>query len=192
MTQKTSKIQSGIFIAAVLLAGKMFWAALPATAQTVSETAPAVGVAGGGNNAEKKLDAVEERKRSKFNYQLDNRPDPFYSFIAKQDKEKAKSGDDPIVDDNTGKPLTGMQLFEPGQLRLVAVMGIQGDKIAMAEDMAGKGYVLREKMLIGKYGQIVRIEDNGQIIIKEIRKTLAGRELTNDIVMSLKKDEDNR
>ncbi len=84
-----------------------------------------------------------------------------------------------------------MQLFEPGQLRLVAVMGVQGSIIAMAEDMAGKGYVLKEKMLIGRHGQIVQIADS-KVIIKETRKTKAGREITSDIVMSMKKEEEGK
>ncbi|CAK8714822.1 MAG: Pilus assembly protein, PilP [Candidatus Electronema aureum] len=137
--------------------------------------------------AEQTLDAGEGRKRAKFEYQLDNRPDPFYSFIAKEAKEK-KDTVDPIIDENNER-LTGMRLFEPGQLRLVAVMGVQGSKIAMAEDTAGKGYILRENILIGKHGKIVMIKD-GQVIIQEIRKTQSGREINNEIIMTLKKEED--
>lgn len=136
--------------------------------------------------AEQTLDAGEGLKRAKFEYPLDNRPDPFYSFIAKEAKEK-KGTVDPIVDVETQEPLTGMRLFEPGQLRLVAVMGVQGSRIAMAEDTAGKGYILRENILIGKHGKIVLIND-GQVTIQEIRKTQSGREINNEIVMRLKKE----
>jgi Tfp pilus assembly protein PilP len=167
-------------LTAGLLTGGMIWAA----ASTAQEAVTGADVA-----VEKKLDGGEARKRSKFNYQLDNRPDPFYSFLAKEAKEKAKV--DEIVDEETKEPLTGMRLFEPGQLRLVAVMGVQGSKIAMAEDMAGKGYTLREDMPIGKHGQIVLIKD-GQVVIKETRRTAAGREINNEIVMTLKKDEEKK
>lgn len=166
-----------------LLTGGMIWAA-DSTAQEAVTAVTGTDVA-----VEKKLDAGEARKRSKFNYQLDNRPDPFYSFIAKEAKTKKK--EDEIVDEETKEPLTGMRLFEPGQLRLVAVMGVQGSKIAMAEDMAGKGYLLRENMLIGKYGKIVQIAD-GQVIISETRRTQAGREINNKIEMTLKKDEEKK
>jgi Tfp pilus assembly protein PilP len=155
-----------------------------ATALPASDGAIATAAADG-----KKNDAGEAKKRKKFEYQLTDRPDPFYPFIAKEDKEKAKG--DEIVDEETKEPLTGMRLFEPGQLRLVAVMGVQGKKIAMAEDMAGKGYTLSETMPIGKHGQIVRIED-GQVFIKETLRTKAGREITNDIIMTLKKEEDKK
>jgi len=173
-----------------LLVGGMLWMSRAVAQETpTGTTVTSVGAPDGG--AGKKLEPSETRKRSKFTYQLDERPDPFYSFIAKEEKERAKKPDDSIeVPDET--KLTGMQRFEPGQLRLVAVMEVQGSKIAMAEDMAGKGYVLRENMLIGKYGKIIRIAEDGKVIIKETLRTRAGREITNDIVMNLKKEEDKK
>ena len=90
-----------------------------------------------------------------------------------------------------GKTLTGMQLFEPGQLKLVAVMNTADGKMAMAEDVTGKGYMLQKDMPIGAYGQIVDIE-NGQVVIEETRKTQSGRVLQNEIIMRLKNDEDKK
>jgi Tfp pilus assembly protein PilP len=106
----------------------------------------------------------EGGKKDKFEYQLDNRPDPFYPFLSKEAARKEK--EDEIIDEESGDTLTGMRVFEPGQLKLVAVMGTQGNKIAMAEDVTGKGYILREGMLIGRRGKITQIQD-GQIVIKE-------------------------
>ena len=126
------------------------------------------------------------RARAKFDYQLDNRPDPFYPFISKE--AARKDNEDEIIDEESGVILEGMRLLEPGQLRLVAVMGRASGLIAMAEDVAGKGYILREGMLIGKRGQIIGIE-NDRVIIRETAKTRAGREINNEVVMSLKKEE---
>ncbi|MCW5199511.1 pilus assembly protein PilP [Desulfobulbus sp. F1] len=175
------------FLIAALLTGEICRVTV-SVAQEPPVVAPVVEAAGTATTAEQTLDAGEGRKKAKFEYQLDNRPDPFYSFIAKEAKER-KDIVDPIIDEKTQEPLTGMRLFEPGQLRLVAVMGVQGSKIAMAEDTAGKGYILRENILIGKHGKIVMIKD-GQVIIEEIRKTQSGREINNEIIMTLKKEED--
>ena len=60
-----------------------------------------------------------EVKTAPFVYQLENRPDPFVPFIT----EKAATAN---VDMNeiieSDEQLTGMQLFEPGQLNLVALL----------------------------------------------------------------------
>ncbi|WP_417911011.1 pilus assembly protein PilP [Candidatus Electronema sp. PJ] len=141
------------------------------------------------SSAETEVKKGEEEKKDKFEYQLDNRPDPFYPFISKEAAQK--KDDDEIIDEESGDTLTGMRVFEPGQLRLVAVMGTQGSKIAMAEDVTGKGYILREGMLIGRRGQIMQIQD-GKIIIKETAKTRAGREINNEVIMSLKKEDDKK
>lgn len=142
------------------------------------------------SGAEAEVKKGEEGKKDKFEYQLDNRPDPFYPFISKLAAQKDK--EDEIIDEESGNTLTGMRVFEPGQLKLVAVMGTQGSsKIAMAEDVTGKGYILREGMLIGRRGKIMQIQD-GQVVIKETAKTRAGREINNEVIMSLKKEEDKK
>ncbi|CAK8712977.1 hypothetical protein GCAAIG_02300 [Candidatus Electronema halotolerans] len=84
-----------------------------------------------------------------------------------------------------------MQLFEPGQLKLVAVMDTPDGKIAMAEDVTGKGYMLQKDMPIGAYGQIIDIE-SGQVVIDETRKTQSGRIIQNKIIMRLNRDEDKK
>ena len=82
-----------------------------------------------------------------------------------------------------------MQLFEPGQLKLVALLKLGSKNVAMAEDVAGKGYRLDENMLIGRYGIINRITDE-QVEITEQYKTQTGRQITKEIVMRLKKESD--
>jgi Tfp pilus assembly protein PilP len=137
-------------------------------------------------------DSEQSWKNRKFEYKLDKkgspRSDPFYPFLSKELAQK-NEGDKLVEVD--GKTLTGMQLFEPGQLKLVAVMNTPDGKIAMAEDVTGKGYMLQKDMLIGAYGQIVDIE-GGQVVIEETRKTQSGRVLQNEIIMRLNKDEDKK
>ena len=127
-------------------------------------------------------------QQEKFIYQLEGRPDPFYPFLSKEAARK-ETEDEIIVEDEV---LTGMRRFEPGQLTLVTVIASSGKRMAMAEDVTGRGYTLTEGMLIGRHGRIERIE-NGEVVVKETATTRSGRKITNTIVMRLKKEgEGNR
>ncbi|WP_339134610.1 MAG: pilus assembly protein PilP [Candidatus Electrothrix sp. GW3-4] len=127
------------------------------------------------------------RDVDKFQYKFEDRPDPFLPFLS-QDRGRDELDESPI-DEGEGKALTGMQLFEPGQLRLVALLKIGNKNVAMAEDIAGKGYRLDENMLIGRHGIINRITEE-QVEITESYKTKTGRVVTKEIIMRLKKEGD--
>ncbi|MCX5869765.1 MAG: pilus assembly protein PilP [Deltaproteobacteria bacterium] len=115
-----------------------------------------------------------------FSYQLEGRPDPFSPFIT----EKAANYMEEVVDGE--EALTGMQLFEPGQLKLVAIVLENNAEIAMVEDASGQGYVIRPGMKIGRKGKVTSIDPN-QVNIEETSVTRAGKKSTNNIVMLLKK-----
>ncbi|MFW2368585.1 MAG: pilus assembly protein PilP [Desulforhopalus sp.] len=121
---------------------------------------------------------------SKFKYQLDGRPDPFVPFITAK-AATAKVDMNEIVDVN--HPLSGMQLFEPGQLTLVALMVNGAQDTAMVEDFTGKGYVLSEGTKIGKRGVVKDIAPN-KVIIEETAVTRAGKKIITELVMTLKKE----
>jgi type IV pilus assembly protein PilP len=120
-----------------------------------------------------------------FDYQLEGRPDPFEPFIRPQVATTEEP--DQIIEED--KVLTGMQLFEPGQLDLVAVMFAQGDKLAMVQDVTGKGYIIKEGVLIGRRGVVSRITED-QVIVTETARTRAGKEVVTTIVMRLNKEGD--
>ena len=80
-----------------------------------------------------------------------------------------------------------MQLFEPGQLTLVALLKSKNRYLAMVEDFTGRGYVIREGMKIGRRGVIKEILPN-KVLIEEVAMTRAGKELRNEIVMALRKE----
>ena len=121
-------------------------------------------------------EAVDE-----WEYVFENRPDPFLPFI----ELKVATTNIPEEDDVI---LTGMQLFEPGQLTLVAIMYSSKNKVAMVEDVTGKGYVLNEGMLIGRYGVVNHINTN-QVKISETRE-VAGKDVVTPVVMRLNKEGD--
>ncbi len=133
------------------------------------------------DSAEKKVSA-QQSPENIFMYLIENRPDPFIPFIS----EKAASVNiDEIVP--IKEQLSGMQLFEPGQLTLVAIVMAENNDFAMAEDTTGKGYIIRKGMKIGKRGLITAVQPN-QVIIEETAFTRAGKRLTSKIVMLLKKE----
>lgn len=124
----------------------------------------------------------------KYVYQLEERPDPFVPFITQKAMTSGKQPDpNEIVEEE--KILTGMQLFEPGQLTLTAIMLTNQRTIAMVEDVTGMGYVLEEGILIGRRGVVTRI-DPGAVIITETTKTRAGKEIFKTITMKLNKEGD--
>ncbi len=117
-----------------------------------------------------------------FSYQVEGRPDPFSPFIT--EKAASSTNMDEIVENE--EKLSGMQLFEPSQLNLVAIVFEDSAELAMVEDAAGQGYALRPGMKIGRKGIITTIDPN-QVIIEETSVTRSGKKLTNKIVMLLKK-----
>ncbi len=143
--------------------------ALPALSQVEKDTSEADAV-------------LHQPSKSLFEYLIENRPDPFIPFIT----EKAASVNiDEIIP--IEERLSGMQLFEPGQLNVVAIVMVEDNDFAMAEDTTGKGYIIRKGMKIGKRGTITEIQPN-EVIIEETAFTRAGKKLTSKIVMLLKKE----
>ncbi len=117
-----------------------------------------------------------------FEYILEDRPDPFVPFLTEKIPEF-----DPNEIIDSSKPLTGMQLFEPGQLTLVALMKSGGQYVAMVEDFNKKGYAIEEGIKIGRRGVVRAIIPN-KVIIEETATTRSGKKLTTEFVMVLKKE----
>jgi len=120
-------------------------------------------------------------------YTVEGRTDPFKPFIS--NKATTPAGRDPneVIDENT--ELTGMQLFEPGQLTLVGVLMAGAGELALVEDQTKKGYMLKRGNLIGRRGVVTQI-DKHQVVITETAHTRAGKEITSTVIMRLKKEGD--
>jgi len=127
-----------------------------------------------------------EQALQHFEYQLEGRSDPFEPFISNEVGTQKISADDIVEEDIV---LTGMRKFEPGQLTLVAVIYSGSKRMAMVEDVTGRGYILNEGMPIGRRGVVNNI-DAEQVTVIETAHTRAGRKLENKIVMRLKKEGD--
>ena len=80
-----------------------------------------------------------------------------------------------------------MQLFEPGQLTLVAIVSVNNRPLAMVEDFTGKGYLLEKGVKVGKRGVVKTIEAR-RIIIEEVALTRTGKKIRSEFVMQLKNE----
>lgn len=134
------------------------------------------------------LKATTQPASGEYIYEMEGRADPFVPFISPKSVSSGPQVDpNEIIEEN--KILSGMQLFEPGQLALTAILMTSGEAMAMVQDVTGKGYILREGMLIGRRGVVTKI-DPAAVIITETAKTRAGKEIFNTITMKLNKEGD--
>jgi len=137
------------------------------------------------NTAPEETVPVEiEQSTSTFEYQVEDRPDPFSPFVSGPSKANPIKPDE-IVDEK--EILSGMQLFEPGQLTLVALMLTGENTVAMVQDFTGRGYVIEEGMKIGRRGVVTKINED-RVIIEETAQTRSGKTLKNEIAMVLKRE----
>lgn len=126
-------------------------------------------------------------KSESYAYTIEGRADPFKPFVSKQAAAPVGPDPDEIVDENAG--LTGMQLFEPGQLNLVGIMLSSLEEVAFVEDQARKGYVIKVGTLIGKRGVVTQITPD-EVLIEETARTRSGKEIKSTVAMRLNKEGD--
>ena len=112
-----------------------------------------------------------------FVYVRENRSDPFVPFI----QERVSVTEMPVEE------LSGMQKFEPGQLKVVAIMLSPVDKFAMVQDSNNQGYIIREGILLGRTGVVEAIVQN-KVIVKNYSYNLAGDKIYKTVEMVLRQE----
>jgi type IV pilus assembly protein PilP len=122
-----------------------------------------------------------------YSYNIEGRSDPFKPFVTPQSAVPAGPDPDEIIDEH--ERLSGMQLFEPGQLNLVGILLSPSSELAFVEDQAKKGYVLKVGTLIGRRGVVAQIEPD-HVVIEETAKTRSGKEIKTTVTMRLNKEGD--
>lgn len=114
-------------------------------------------------------------------FDFSNKKDPFKPFVAVKSEplntaeaiKKAKRNSLPI------------HSFDVGQFKLIGIITGGRENRAMVTDPAGKGYVLRVGMLIGKNdGKVVAITSNGVDILEQFRDD-SGRLRKENIKLTL-------
>jgi len=122
-----------------------------------------------------------------YSYNTEGRSDPFKPFITPQSLTPNTPDPNEIIENS--QELSGMQLFEPGQLTLVGIIATQSNAMALVEDQSRKGYVLKIGTLIGKRGVVTQILSD-KVQIEETAKTRSGQELKSIVSLTLKKEGD--
>ncbi len=115
-----------------------------------------------------------------FTYNV-NQPDPFMPFIS--DKAAQAVQEVPAEEEE----LTGMRKYEPGQLRLVAILFSRNRPLAMVEDSAGKGYVIRRGTRIGRSGIVSDIIPN-KVVIKQLVYSMTKKKKYKTVEMVIRKE----
>jgi type IV pilus assembly protein PilP len=122
--------------------------------------------------AEKK--EPEKKEETPYHYNPAGKADPFKPFIQMSPVRISR-----------GVPLTPLQKYEINQLKLVAIISTPEGNIAMVEDSAGKGYILKKGTEIGKNeGKVAKILKN-KVIVEETYEDIWGHTKVNDIPMLL-------
>lgn len=153
----------------------------PVVSQSANETATGVASEGPGPDVELNF----ELQKSDYQYKIEDRADPFIPFFTGETTNEPTLDPNEIVESE--ERLTGMQLFEPGQLTLVGLMKAKGKFVAMVEDFTGKGYIISVGTKIGRRGVVKAIQPN-KVLIEEVAVTRSGKELRSEIVMALRKE----
>ena len=114
-----------------------------------------------------------------FVYSMEGRTDPFVPFLTDKEKVDKPAAVEPPEE------LVGMRRFEPGQLTLVAIVLRNRDNLAMVQDPAGQGYVIRKGTKIGRFGEVEDVVPN-RVIVQNITFTRSGEKRLNRVEMLLK------
>jgi len=102
--------------------------------------------------------------------------DPFASPLRALPAPRGKA-------DHVRQPL---ESFDLATLKLVAIYRMGDARVAMVEDSAGKGYVVREGSYIGlRGGRVARITDDS-VIVREPAMSPAGTRMLRRVVLTLK------
>ena len=153
---------------------------VPLRAIAAEPTAPPAGEVTSATPQEK-----PEAKVPPFKYVVEGRRDPFMPFVTEKAASSSTEDQNEIIEKDV--VLSGMQLFEPGQLNLVALLAKGSEQFAMVEDSTGKGYVIAKGTKIGRRGIVVDIIPN-KVLIEETAETRAGQKIVTEVVMVLKKE----
>ena len=128
-------------------------------------------------------EVTDDGGKSDYNYKPAGRRDPFMSLILGL-KEKKVAG------------LTPLQLRSLGELKVIGIVWEGRSYVAMIEAPDGKGYMVREGVLVGPEGGVVRKISAEAVNIEEVFTDFNGRKKTKMTVLGLRSkeeavDEDN-
>jgi type IV pilus assembly protein PilP len=165
-----SRLQMLVLVAALASCGSD---PLPATARPAT---PSTSKPKAVEKAEK--EAAEAEPLLEYAYSPVGKRDPFRSVLDETGRHRPE---DSSVNSNCG-PLCK---WEIEQLKLVAVISGISNPLAMVEDPAGKGHIVRRGTFIGKRnGKVTQIR-SGEVVVTEIFKDQMGKPHVNPVYIRL-------
>ena len=108
------------------------------------------------------------------NQYLSTGRDPFRPFTLDLKTQRAGDG-----------PLTPLQKYELGQLKVAGVVAGMDPPRAMVEDSSGMGYIVTVGTPMGRNGGVVRAIEPGKIIVEETYLDFYGKEHANEVVLAV-------
>lgn len=119
--------------------------------------------------------ASDEMLYGKSSYDPAGRVDPFEPLFAKGTSGSDTVGGEarPTIRQSRITRLTPLEKLDIGQLKLVGIVSMPGQSMAMVEESTGKGYVVRKGTYMGvNSGQVVEIAKDRVVIEEEVENFL--------------------
>ncbi len=113
-----------------------------------------------------------------YRYDAAGKRDPFRPLALRQERNAEQRA-----------PLTPLQRYEIGQLKLVGVIRDVTPPRALVEDSAGLGFILTPGTPIGPHGGVVATIGRREVVVEEWQTDVIGERHRREIVLELPKDE---
>ncbi len=120
---------------------------------------------------------LEQKQQVEFAYNPPGKPDPFKPFFQLTPEKRSRS------------PLTPLQEYDLGHLKLVAIITIPEGNIALVEDSLGKGYFVRKGTVIGKNEGKVKQILKDMVTVEEVYEDVWGQRKVNEVSLFLHRSE---
>lgn len=114
-----------------------------------------------------------------YEYDPAGKRDPFRPLSLIREPNRAKA-----------EPLTPLERYELGQLRLVGIVHQLTPPRAMVEDSAGLGFILTPGTPVGPNGGVVTEIRPREVVVEEWHTDVIGQEHRTEHVLELPADED--
>lgn len=127
------------------------------------------------------IELAPEPDHGEYTYDASGKRDPFRPlFLLRRSAAE------------TVEPLTPLQRYEIGQLRLVGVIYDLAPPRAMVEDSSGLGFIVTPGTAIGPNGGVVTAIRPRQMVVEEWQTDVIGQRHKKEFVLDLPSDENER
>ena len=127
------------------------------------------------------VEADQDGDHGDYTYDASGKRDPFRPLFLLRRQEAQLE-----------EPLTPLQRYEIGQLKLVGVVYDLTPPRAMVEDSSGLGFIVTPGTAIGPNGGVVTAIRPRQVVVEEWQTDVIGQKHKKEFVLELPSDENER